>query len=53
MQKLPQTPLTQVTVYGYCTQNPDAGGCADATKTTSADALALVHKKAKKALKKH
>jgi len=38
--------LEGVTVYGYCTQNPDAGGCADATKTTSADALALVrHKK--------
>merc|ERR1719174_1307030 len=40
--------LEGVTVYGYCTQNPDAGGCADATKTTSADALALVHKKKNK-----
>merc|ERR1719504_374046 len=40
--------LEGVTVYGYCTQNPDAGGCADATATTSADALALVHKKHKK-----
>jgi len=37
--------LEGVTVYGYCTQNPDAGGCADATATTSADALALVHGK--------
>jgi len=40
--------LEGVTVYGYCTQNPDAGGCADATATTSADALALVHKKKNK-----
>jgi len=37
--------LEGVTVYGYCTQNPDAGGCADATKTTSADALSLAHRK--------
>merc|ERR1719460_1916862 len=40
--------LEGVTVYGYCTQNPDAGGCADATKTTSADALSLAHKKSHK-----
>merc|ERR1719174_1491135 len=37
--------LEGVTVYGYCTQNPEAGGCADATATTSADALALAHRK--------
>jgi len=40
--------LEGVTVYGYCTQNPDAGGCADATATTSADALSLAHKKSHK-----
>jgi len=39
--------LEGVTVFGYCAQNADAEGCADATKTTSADALALVHHKKK------
>merc|ERR1740138_1732289 len=29
-----------VTVYGYCTQNPSASGCSDATATSSAGALA-------------
>ena len=29
-----------VTVYGYCTQNPDASGCSTATDTSSAGALA-------------
>merc|ERR1719377_471668 len=39
--------LEGVTVFGYCAQNASADGCADATKTTSADALALVHHKKK------
>merc|ERR1719174_2616538 len=29
-----------VSVYGYCTQNPDASGCDTATATSSAGALA-------------
>jgi hypothetical protein len=34
-----------VSVYGYCTQNGDAKGCAEATATSSADALALYSRK--------
>ena len=47
LEKIKNKSIKKKRVTGLGTQNPDAGGCADATSTTSADALALMHKKHK------